>query len=162
MTKQNKFLILAVVLLIIINIAMLVMMLSNRKGHDGKSKGMGDPTDYIAKEVGMTDKQKEDFRKIQEDHFTSLKPLFDSIRSLKKARFEVMKSDNVNDSTIANYSSLIAEQQALIDMAAVKNFRTVRAMFSGEQQKKYDAFVEKMIQRKMPHAKDSSSKKSKN
>jgi hypothetical protein len=32
MTRQNKILILAVALLIIINIAMLVMMLSQRKG----------------------------------------------------------------------------------------------------------------------------------
>ena len=157
MTRQNKILILAVALLIIINIAMLVMMLSQRKGNRGGYKGYGDPTEVIAKEVGMTDSQKTEYVKLNEAHFKSLTPKFDSIRALKKARFEAMKAENVNDSTIAGFSTLIAEQQALIDKAAASHFRTVRAMFTGEQQKKYDAFVEKMMQRRMPHGSDKNS-----
>jgi hypothetical protein len=49
---------------------------------------------------------------------------------------------------ITNYSGLISQQQAIIDKLTVNHFRKVRALFSGEQQKKFEEFVQNMMQRR--------------
>lgn len=163
MKGSNKILTIAVVLLLLVNIAMLVFMLKGRGHRRGDRGGKGGHGDMMAKELNMTEKQKADVKKLREEHFNSTGPAFDSVRSLKKAMFEMARKENVSDSAVAVYSALIAEQQLLIDKATVKHFNTVRGLFGGDQQKKYDEFVEKMMQRRMSppggrHGGDSSGK----
>lgn len=149
MKGSGKILAVAVVLLLLINVAMLIMMLRNKCHTPEKSRGRGNPVEMMTKELGLTDQQQGEFKKLKEAHFTAITPLFDSVRTLKKSLFELMKKADVSDSTVAAYSALIAEQQAQIDKATVKHFRTVRALLNADQQKKYDEMVEKMLQHRM-------------
>lgn len=149
MKGSNKILTIAVVLLLLVNVAMLVFMLKGKGHRPGKPGGRGNPGEMMAKELGLNEQQKAEVKKLREEHFKNMEPAFDSIKTLKKAMFEMAKNGEVSDSALANHSSLVAGQQAIIDKATVKHFRTMRAMFSGEQQKKYDEFVEKMMQRRM-------------
>lgn len=164
MKGANKILTIAVVLLLLVNITMLVFMLKGRGHHPNDKGGKMNPADMMAKELNLTEDQKAQVKKLREEYFKNNGPVFDSIRTLKKAVYELAKNENVSDSAVMRNSSLIAEQQLLIDKATVKHFRTVRALFSGDQQKKYDEFVEKMMQRRMSrpggwHGGDSSGKK---
>ncbi|MBS1759014.1 MAG: periplasmic heavy metal sensor [Bacteroidetes bacterium] len=147
MKSSNRMLTIAVVLLLLINVLLVSMMLW-KKNNSNFDRDKGNPTDFIAKELGLNDQQKADFKKLKDDHFTSIKPLFDSIRTLKKAMFDLMRNENVSDSSVTKISDLIAEQQAKIDIDAVKHFREVRAMFSGDQQIKYDSLIGKMMKRR--------------
>jgi Spy/CpxP family protein refolding chaperone len=160
---MNKILTIAVALLLLVNVAMLVLLLKGSRHKGGRQGKKGNPMEMMAKELNMTEQQQADFKKLKEAHFNNINPLFDSIRALKKSLFEQMRKEEVSDSTVAAYSDLIAEQQAMIDKTTVKHFRTVRAIFSGDQQKKYDEFVEKMMQRRISRpgrwGEDSSEKK---
>lgn len=147
--KTNRILTIAVVLLLVVNVVMLVCMMRGR-GHHGMKKQGGGPFDMMVKELNMTEQQQTDFKKLKEEHFTAIKPVFDSVRSLKKSLFGLVKEENLNDSLVSNYSGLIAEQQATVDRLTIGHFRKVRALFSGDQQKKFDEFVQKMMQRRGP------------
>lgn len=147
MKSSNKMLTAAVVLLLLINVLLVSIMLW-RKNNTSFDRDKGNPMDAIAKELGLTEQQKNDFKKLKDDHFTTVKPLFDSIRTLKKSMFELMRNENVTDSAVTKLSYLIAEQQAKIDIDAVKNFREVRAIFTAEQQIKYDSLIGKMMKRR--------------
>ncbi len=152
----------AIVLLLLVNVAMLVFMLKGRNHRMDKGSQRQPMFEMMSKELNMSDQQKNDFKKLREDHFNAIKPVFDSIHALRKSLFNLIKADSVSDSAVSQYSSLIADQQAIIDKMSISHFRKVRALFSGEQQKKYDDFVEKMFaQRHSPrnpqnHDKDSS------
>ncbi len=149
--KTNRNLTIAVVLLLLDNVAMLIFMLKGR-GHRGSKKqgAKGGPVEMMMKEMNMTEPQQTEFKKLKEEHFTTIKPVFDSVRTLKKSLFGLVKEENVNDSLVNNYSVLIAQQQAIIDKLTINHFRKVRAMFSGDQQIKFDDIVQKMMQRRSP------------
>ena len=146
--KTNRILTIAVILLLLVNVAMLIFMLKGRGHHEMKGRS-GSPFDMMVKELNMTEEQKTEFKKLKDEHFTAIKPVFDSIRTLKKSLFGLVKEENLNDSMVNNYSGLIAQQQAIIDKLTIDHFRKVRALFSGDQQKKFDDFTQKMIQWKM-------------
>ena len=149
-SPSNKILTIAVILLLLVNAAMLIFMLKNRSHHDfSRRGGKGDPFDMMVKELNMTEQQQTEFKKLKEQHFKTIRPVFDSIRTLKQSLFSLVKDEKMNDSVIANYSNLIAAQQSIIDKLTINHFRNVRAIFSGDQQKKFDDFVQKMMQRRM-------------
>jgi Spy/CpxP family protein refolding chaperone len=147
--KTNRILTIAVILLLLVNVAMLIFMLKGRGHHDMRGRG-DSPFDTMVKELNMTDQQQTDFKKLKDAHFTAIKPVFDSIRTLRKSLYDLVKEENMNDSMVNNYSGLIAQQQSIIDKLTINHFRKVRALFSGDQQKKFDDFVQKMMQRRGP------------
>jgi Spy/CpxP family protein refolding chaperone len=154
--KTNKILTIAVVLLLIVNVVMLVCMMRGRGHHDMKKQG-GGPFDRMVKELSMTEQQQTEFKKLKDEHFTAIKPVFDSVRTLKKSLFGLIKEENVNDSLVNHYSTLISEQRAIIDKLTINHFRKVRALFSGDQQKKFEDFVQKMVQRQRPGGREKDS-----
>jgi Spy/CpxP family protein refolding chaperone len=107
----------------------------------------------MVKELSMTEQQQTEFKKLKDEHFTAIKPVFDSVRTLKKSLFSLIKEENLNDSLVSNYSALISEQRAIIDKLTINHFRKVRALFSGDQQKKFEDFIQKMVQRQRPGGK---------
>jgi Spy/CpxP family protein refolding chaperone len=147
MKGSNKFLTIAVVLLLLLNIGMLVFMLKGKRRGD-KKQGGKDPFGILVKELNMTDSQQTQYKQMKEAHFSAMRPTFDSIRALKKSLFSLVKEENVNDSMVNRYSTLIAEQQAIVDKTTINHFRTVRALFKADQQPKFDDFMQKMIQRR--------------
>ena len=147
--KTNKILTFAVVLLLLVNVAMLIFMLKGRGHRDMKNRG-GAPFEMMVKDLNMTEQQQADFKKLKAEHFKNIGPVFDSIKTLKKSLFDLVKSETINDSAVSKYSGLIAEQQALVDKATINHFRQVRALFNGDQQKKFEEFVQKMMQRRGP------------
>ena len=144
--STNKILTIAVVLLLLVNGAMLVFLLKNKKPHNSKSPGgSGGPFEMMVKELNMTEQQQADFKKLKEVHFAAIRPIFDSVRTLKQSLFTLVKAETINDSMIAVYSNKIAAQHAIADKLTISHFRKVRTLFSGEQQTKYDEFIQKMM-----------------
>lgn len=145
--KTNKLLTIAVVLLLIVNVVLLVFMFKGR-GHNDKKSRDGNPFDKMVKELNMTDQQQTEFKNLKDQHFAAIKPVFDSVRTLKKSLFSLVKAENVNDSLVNQYSTLISEQRAIADKLTINHFRKVRTLFSGDQQKKFDDFMQKMMDRR--------------
>ena len=146
--SNNKILTIAVVLLLIINIALVVFMIQGRKkGTSWHGSGKGDPSEMMAKELNMTEQQKKDHKLLKEEHFKNIKPLFDSVKAAKTAFFSLLKDSVVSDSILNTYSQRISERQAAIDKLTFAHFKRIRNLFTAEQQPKFDAFVQKMMQR---------------
>ena len=147
--STNKILTVAVILLLLVNGVMLVFMLKNRKPHNFKPQGgNGGTFEMMVKELNMTAQQQADFKKLKEAHFTAIRPVFDSVRVLKQSLFALVKTETVNDSLVSAYSSKIAVQHAIADKLTINHFRKVRTLFSGDQQTKYDEFIQKMMQQR--------------
>jgi len=150
--SANRILTIAVILLLLLNIAMVVYIIKQRN-HSGPSRG--NPMEMMDKELNMSEQQKAEVKKLRDEHFESIHPLFDSIRAAKVAYFGLIKDPNVNDSLLNVYNTRMNDLQSKINKLTFDHFRSVKAVLSEEQQRKYDDFVQKMMQRK----KDSTGKK---
>ena len=148
-SSTNKILTIAVVLLLLTNIALVVFMVKGRNHRQGRGPGgKGDPFEMMVKELNMTDQQQKDYKQLKEDHFKMIKPLFDSVRAAKTAFFSLIKDSTTTDSTVNVYSQRISERQAVIDKLTFAHFKKVRNLFTPEQQPKFDEFVKKMMQQR--------------
>jgi Spy/CpxP family protein refolding chaperone len=154
--SNNRILTIAVVLLLIANIALVAFMVLGKNKDTRRDGGKGGPFEKMVKEIGMNESQKKQYDSLRELHFSIIRPLFDSMRSARQSLFKLIKEDSINDSLVNVYTSRITEKQIQADKQTLYHFREVRAMFSGEQQKKFDDFVQKMMQRSR---KDSSNRK---
>jgi len=153
----NKILTIAVVFLLLTNIALVIFML-NKKQPGDKKRNRVDPSEMMVKELNMTEQQQKEYKSLKEEHFKNIKPLFDSVRAAKTAFFALTKEQNVSDSLINVFSLRIGEKQSAIDKLTFAHFKKVRGLFTAEQQPKFDEFVQKMMQR---GRKDSADKKGK-
>ena len=160
MKSSNKILTIAVVLLLIANIALVAfLVMGKNKGntrHGGSGKG--DPSEMMAKELNMTEQQKKDHKLLKEEHFKIIRPLFDSLRAAKTAFYALTKDATATDSTVNVYSQRISDKQTAIDLLTFAHFKKVRNLFTAEQQPRFDEFVQKMMQR---GRRDSTDKKGK-
>lgn len=149
MNFNNKILSIAVIALLLINIALVIFMVKGKdRQHEGKrSGGKGDPFEVMAKELNMSAEQKKSHQQYRDDFFKTVKPLWDSVRAAKSAFFELVKDPSVNDSVLNVHNKRISEIQLLIDKVTFEHFRRARALYTGEQQMKYDEMVQKMMQR---------------
>lgn len=146
--STNKILTIAVVLLLITNIALVVFMMITKNKHNARyAGGKGDPSEMMAKELNMTEEQKKEHKLLKDEHLKNIKPLFDSLRAAKTAFYALVKDATVSDSMVNVYSLRISERQSAIDKLTFAHFRRIRNLFTAEQQPKFDEFVQKMMQR---------------
>lgn len=143
-TTPNRFLAIAVMLLLITNIVLVAFVFMRKDGR-GRRSGRSEPYEIMAKELSLTDQQKADMKKMREEFFSSNKSLFDSIRAAKSAFFGLMNQENVSDSVLTVYSQRIAAIQTEADKKTFAHFKRVRAALNADQQPKYDSFVKKMM-----------------
>ena len=141
----NKFLLVSTILLLLANIALVAFIFFGR----GKKPAGGgkDMFDKLVKEIGMDGAQKKKYDSMREAHFTKIRPLFDSMRVTRQELFKLIKTDSVNDSLVNVYTNRISEKQTLADKLTLEHFRKVRSFLNADQQIKYEAFVQKMMQR---------------
>lgn len=148
MKSSNKILTITVILLLVTNIALVAFMVMGKKKPEGKRPGgKGDPFEMMAKELNMTEQQKKEHLQFRDEYFKTVRPLFDSVRSAKAAFFALIKDTTVNGSMSDVYNKQISDIQFTIDKLTFEHFRRVRALYNGDQQKKYDELVQKMTQR---------------
>lgn len=157
--SNTKILTIAVVLLLLTNIALVVFMMKGKNRHSGKSRGSrSEPFEMMVKELNMTEQQQKDYKQLKEEHLKNIKPWFDSVRSAKKDYYALIKDSAISDSIVMVYNQRISERQSAADRLTFAHFKRVRNLFSVEQQPRFDEFIQKMMQ----HGKrDSSVKKGK-
>ncbi len=159
--KTTRILTIAVVLLLITNLVLVAFMVMDKK-KPGEKRNQGfraEAPEVMVKTLNMTEQQQADFKKMKEEHFKMVKPYFDSVRVAKRAFFDLVKNPSINDSLIQLYSSRVCEKQASLDKITLNHFRSVRNIFTAEQQPGYDSLLRKMWAGR--NKKDSSGKKEK-
>ena len=145
-TSVNKILTVAVILLLLVNIATIIFIAKGKRP-EGPRRSRGNPFEMMDKELNLSEQQRAEVKKLRDAHFETMRPLSDSIRAAKSSFFNLVKEPDVSDSTLNAYSRRISDIQSYIDKLTFAHLQRVRKLFNAEQQKKYDEFVQKMIQR---------------
>lgn len=149
MRSYNKVLAITVVILLLVNTGLLLFIWKGKgSGQKGQQNNSNSALETMVRELNMTESQKKNYQALRDQHFTNVRPLYDSVREARKDFLKMIQSPVVQDSNISNFSRRIAEKQAVIDRLTLDHFRKVRGLFSGDQQKKYDDFIQKIMLRR--------------
>lgn len=149
-TSRNKNLIFLVAVLLLTNIAVLAYFLWFKKPETKRphTDRTGMFIEMLQKEVGFTDAQIEEYKKLKDQRKESGRPLFDEMRKAKESLFSLMTDTLASDSTIQAAADLIAAQQKALDVQTLNHFKKIRALCSNpEQQVKYDSAVLQMFRK---------------
>ncbi len=157
--NSTRILTIAVIVLLLANIALVFFIMKGRKGFDHKD-GRRDPMEMMMKELNMTDSQQAIFKAMKDEHFKNIRPLFDSMRAAKNNFFSLMRNVSTNDSDIQVAEQKVLDQQRKVDMMTFQHFKKVRSIFTAEQLPQYDSLINKMMDRRRGSSRDSSKEKS--
>ncbi|MCB0777908.1 MAG: hypothetical protein KDB99_16505 [Chitinophagaceae bacterium] len=152
--NYNRFLSVAVILLLVTNIVLAGLMIFG-KGKKAPPKRQN-VFEQVSKEMGLDSVQKRKYDSLREAHFANVGPVLDTIRTVRQSLFNLIQGQEINDSLANHYLDIISQKQMMADRMTLNHLRNVRQMFTPDQQEKYDQFIQKMVQR---GRKDSSRKK---
>ena len=149
-TKQNRNLIITIVVLVIINIAALLLLWLGKPKHDNMrgTENRGDEKvriqEMLKEELGFSSEQVEKFLKLRENHHEKAKILNDELMLVKREMFEeAMYGDKtiISDSLL----NLSLEKQSQLELLAFQHFLKLKEICTTEQQTKLFEIVHRLL-----------------
>ena len=149
--KNNRWLSIVTIILLLANVVTLFMLWSNR---NEQSKNAGTPQqmpaqpfEYISKELNLDQSQQEAYKKLRDQHQAVQRLMQDSIRKAKDVFFELLQKPGVSDSLLRVTDKRSTDLVAEMDIITFKHFQQVRELCKPEQQKRFDAIIKEVLHR---------------
>jgi len=138
-TAKNKVLTWLVVILLIANAATITMFWLGKPKQPVQPKGQ--PKDFLIKELKLDTNQQAQFEVLVKEHRAAVEQLRKKIKGAKDNLFDLLKEQNVSDSTKRNAAAAVSIITEEIDLLTLNHFQKVRAFCNPEQQKKFDTII---------------------
>jgi Spy/CpxP family protein refolding chaperone len=146
--SRNRNLLFIIGILVLTNIAVLGYFLWFKKPVEPKRpdprNGM---TEMLKKDVGFNDDQEAQYKKLKDEQWATIKPMFDEMRKAKVNLFRLLSDPNTSDSAVRKAADVIADQQKALDVQTYSHFKKVRAICTPDQQPKYDSLIQRMFRK---------------
>ena len=144
-STKSKSLVIAVVILLLTNIAMLAFILFNKAPQKKPWMGReGMMTEFLQKDIGFTKEQMTLYDTLSSQHKERMKMRFDQIRGNKENVYKELGSQAFADSAIAFAATRLSSTQQEIETNMLKHFAAVRKICTPEQQVKFDSLFYKL------------------
>ena len=147
--KNNRWLSVATLILLVANIITLTLLWTNKKNENAAVKRMppGQVFQFLTNELQLTEQQQAAYRILRDQHQASQQQFRDSIRKAKDALFSLLKQPTVPDSLLQEYSKRATVYDQQLDMITFRHFQQVRALCDPTQQKKFDNIIQDVLRR---------------
>lgn len=143
---QNKFLVLLVALLLIVNLGlMLYFFVFSHKDHEGRPSRP--VSDFMQKELGFNAEQTTKFQKLRDQHKEAIGPVLDDMKKLKDSLYNQLRNPSTNDSVVTVLAERIAAKQKEWELMIFHHFQKIRAICDSSQLPKFDTLVHHMVNR---------------
>jgi periplasmic protein CpxP/Spy len=139
--KNNKLLLLIIGVLLVANISLLWFYVWKKPEGKGQRPPMENASTRLKREVGFSDQQAAIYDSIREQHYSSIRPMFEELRTSRDSLFKLMHQPQVEDSLIALQSETVYEKQKAIDLKMHRYFRSLRDLCTEDQKPKIDSFL---------------------
>ena len=136
---KNKLLTWLVVLLLVANAATIAMFWLGKPKQPRQPKGQ--PKDFLIKELKLDTAQQAQLEILVKEHQAVVRPLREKIKEAKDNLFDLLKEENVSDSTKRHAAAAVSVITEEIDLFTLNHFQKVRSICNPEQQKKFDEIL---------------------
>ncbi len=138
---KNKWLMIAVLLLLAANMATLAVFWINKEKKPSPLKGGGAAADFIIREVGFDSQQQRQYRELIKEHRRGAEQIRRQIHDAKNQFFELLQQPSVSDS-VKKAAAIAANEGAMqLDLQTFDHFRKVRELCRPDQQQKFDRII---------------------
>lgn len=139
--RNNKLLLLIIGVLLVANIGLLWFYVWNKPTKVNARTQIESPPARLKRELGFNDQQATIYDSLREQHYNSIRPMFEDLRNSRDSLFKLMHQPLVDDSLIAIQSEIVYEKQKAIDLKMHRYFRSLRDLCTEEQKPKMDSFL---------------------
>ena len=150
-STNNRWLSVVTLLLLTANIVTLALLWTNKKNNSESDRPQpqqkGQVFEFITNELSLDSTEQQAYKKLREEHQAGIRPLQDSIRVAKDRFFDLLKEENVTETTMQVYSNKIGELEQQRDVFTFKHFQKLRAICNKEQQIKFDNIIQDVLRR---------------
>lgn len=151
--NDSKFLKIAIVILLIINISTLAFFSFRPHGprppHPGMGPGRG-PFEFLVRELKMTDEQKSKYETLRDQHHEAVESLREQSHDMHKAFFDLINAEPIDSIRVKNLADSISENQKQIELITFYHFKEVRSICTPEQQKRFDVIIDDALRMLQP------------
>ena len=146
--KTSKYVTIGVLLLLLLNTALVIFLVLDRnQPRSGNYRTRSDLAAQMAKELNMTAAQREQHLQFRENFYKETRPFYDSIRRTRVELFSSIGNTQQADSLLVQCNEKINHWQNQINAMTLAYLQRVRGMLNESQQKGYDQFVLRVMQR---------------
>jgi hypothetical protein len=146
--KNNRGLLLLVVILFLSNIGLLAYFLFWKKPEAaGPQRGNFSVVDHMKKEIGFNDEQTTQFRQMLEQNRDSMKKYSEQVKLAKTALYKLLQNPAASDSAILIAGNKLAQQQEAMELVMFRHFQRVRKLCVDSQVVKFDTMITRMSNR---------------
>ncbi|MET0636289.1 MAG: hypothetical protein ABWZ25_09705 [Chitinophagaceae bacterium] len=141
---SNKVLLLIIAVLLLTNIAVLVYFLNYSKEEEVVSKGA---TELLKEQVGFSDKQLEEYKKIRDQQREVIRPMYENMRMSKDTLFKLLGDSLVSEERLNEITDHIGQKQKSLDLLTFRHFSELRKICRPEQRTAYDSMVVQLFRK---------------
>ena len=147
---KNKGWAMAVIGLLLINIAILFFFLTRDNGNHGPRSGGREArmTEFLKKEVGFDTQQLQQFDSLNKQNREKMRTNFDEMRNGKEKLLKELGAAAFSDSAIELAATQSAAMQKNMELNMLKHFAEVRKICIPAQQPAFDSLFYKMLSRR--------------
>lgn len=146
-SRRNKMLVSLLVILLLTNCVSLFFFLKdNRELNKSRDEKQ---VEYMRRELGLSDEQLAEYKRLREYRDSLMAPLYDSLRESKFKMISYLRqpATSVPDSVIRQAATEISNRQQAIEVAFYQHFRRVQSICKPAQMPLFDSVLTKMVYR---------------
>ncbi len=155
--KQQRYLLIVIVLLVIMNIGTLLMLWIGKPSHPSRQRGPIPPKheksrieQLLKVELGFNVSQIRKYLKMRQEHRRTTQQLNDEIRQVKKAMFDEVLQDNAKEELSDSLLTLAQEKQAKLEQLTFQHFLDLKKLCKPEQQEHLKFLMNQLFRQNSP------------
>lgn len=148
--NKFRFLAIAVILLLLLNIGTLAYLFRTRNDNERPGPPGRAVADFIIKQLQLDEGQQQTFAELRNSHQAALQAAHKEDRRLHDVYFDLLKTDNPDRKKADSVSKLIADQRSIIEMTTFIHFEALRKLCRDDQKKRFDATIDEVMRRMGP------------
>ena len=151
---SNRFLKIAVVVLLLVNIATLVFMWNGHRQHEGgrpQQHGPNGAFDFLTHELNLDESQIKQFDALRKEHHEAAMLIQEKNHKMHRRFFDLLKNMPADSVVSTQLADSMAMYQKQMEMLTFNHFKKVREICKPEQQKKFDEVINEALEMMAPH-----------
>jgi periplasmic protein CpxP/Spy len=143
--KINRWLVIAIVLLLLINLATVALLWTGRDKKQGGPPGGEAAAEFIIRETQMDKAQQEQYRALVQTHRRNAEALRRDMGQYKEQFFDLLQEKNISDSVLRTAALKANSTSQELDILTFRHFEEVRKLLRPEQQSAFDDIIKEAL-----------------
>ncbi|MDI9364212.1 MAG: hypothetical protein QM541_04615 [Flavobacterium sp.] len=150
--NKNKWWLIAVIVLLVVNTATLTIFWLERKDHNllgSRPKG-AEAQAFLIKELALDSTQQIQYLELVKAHRSGTNAIKKELKNAKDSFFNLLGDSTVNEVVIKQAANRASAVETQLDLLTFKHFQQIRSICTPTQKAKFDTIIKTLVRRMGP------------